>query len=254
MADSFPQFSAHEPQSLAGKSVILTGGTKGIGRATANVLCSQGAKLLIFGRHEQELHETLQDLKKTPGEAHGLSADVTNEQDIDRIFREADQRFGTLDILINNAALASGPIDQGTFDDWRYLLETNLLGYFACTRRAVERMRTRSSGHIVNVGSMSADLRNAGSETYSATKAGIQAFTESLRKNVNKDGIRVSLVEPGAVATPLQGKPLEEQQSRVEAKEMLLADDIAWAIHYCLIQPPRCDVVMLQVRPLMQLI
>ena len=94
-----------------------------------------------------------------------------------------------------------------------------------------------SGGHIVNIGSMSADLREAGSEVYVATKAGIQAFSESLRKTANKQGIRVTLIEPGAVATPIQEKSPQEEKRKIEAMEMLLPQDIARCVLWCLQQP-----------------
>jgi NADP-dependent 3-hydroxy acid dehydrogenase YdfG len=250
---SSPTFSSADPYSLKGKAVVVTGGTTGIGRATARLLCEQGAKVMIFGRHEPELKEALEEIKPAAGEIHGLAADVSRDEDIRRVFEEADRRIGGVDVLINNAALGGKSVTKGDFQDWRYVLDTNVLGYIACARYAIDRMRGRD-GHIVNVGSMSADQREPGGDIYAATKAAIQAFSESLRKQINREGIRVTLVEPGAVATPMQGKSAEEQQRKIEAMEMLEPEDIAWCIHYCLIQPRRCDVVMVQVRPLMQLI
>ena len=101
---------------------------------------------------------------------------------------------------------------------------------------------------------MSADLREAGSPIYVATKAAIQGFTESLRKLLNPDGIRVTLIEPGAVATPMQEKNPSEEREKIEKMEMLEADEIAQSIYYVLTQPSRCDVVMLQIRPTKQVI
>ena len=137
----------------------------------------------------------------------------------------------------------------------RYTLDANLFGYLACTHEALARMKRRGrGGHIVNVGSMSADLREPEGDIYVATKAAIQAFSESLRKTANKHGIRVSLIEPGAIATPIQDKPPEEKQRRLENMEMLPPDDIATCVLYVLKQPQRCDVVSVQIRPLKQLI
>jgi NAD(P)-dependent dehydrogenase (short-subunit alcohol dehydrogenase family) len=246
-------FSSADPQNLNGKAIVVTGGTTGIGRATARLLCAQGAKVLIFGRHEPELKEALEEIQPAGGAIHGLTADASRDEDIQRVFQEADRRIGGVDVLINNAAVSGRSVTRGDFEDWRYVLETNVLGYMACARHAIDRMRGRG-GHIVNVGSMSADLRETGGDIYAATKAAIQAFSESLRKQINREGIRVTVVEPGAVATPMQGKSADEQRRKIEAMEMLEPEDIAWCIHYCLIQPTRCDVVMVQVRPLKQLI
>jgi NADP-dependent 3-hydroxy acid dehydrogenase YdfG len=255
MAAGAGRFSAAEPQSLEGRSVIVSGGSTGIGRAAVRVLCSQGARVLFFARNQEELNRALQEARDAgSGDAHAVQADVTRKEDIERVFAEADRHFGQLDILINNAAMAGGSVSKGSFEQWQQIVQTNIVGYIACCHNALERMKPRGEGHIVNVGSMSADLRNAGSDVYSATKSAIQALSESLRKSVNDTGIRISNVEPGAVATPLQNKTPEQQRERIENLEMLTPEDIAWAIHYCLIQPKRCDVVMLQVRPLRQLI
>ena len=135
-----------------------------------------------------------------------------------------------------------------------YALDTNVLGYFAWRHEAIKRMKQAGSGHIVNIGSIGADLREPGGEVYVATKAAIQAFSESLRKTANKDNIRVTLIEPGAVATPLQEKTPQQEREKIEKMEMLEADDIARSVLYCLTQPPRVDVVSVQIRPLKQLI
>ena len=115
-------------------------------------------------------------------------------------------------------------------------------------------MKDKGGGHIVNVGSMSADLREPGGDVYVATKAGIQGFSESLRKKVNEMGIRLSLIEPGLVESELTRKSPEKVREKKQNQEMLEAEDIAESIYYVLTQPPRCDVVSVQIRPLKQLI
>jgi NADP-dependent 3-hydroxy acid dehydrogenase YdfG len=158
-----------------------------------------------------------------------------------------------LDILINNAALGYGPITDGGYPEWEYILKTNLLGYMAMTHEAVERMKASGWGHIVNIGSMSADVREKDSSVYVATKAGIQGFSEALRKEVNPIGIKVTLIEPGAVGTDMQSQySPAEQRERIEKMKMLRAEDIAACLLYTITQPKRCDVVSLQIRPHLQ--
>ncbi len=245
---------AFEPQSVAGKAVVVTGGTTGIGRATARLLVARGARVLIFGRHERELNEALEDIRGTGGEVHGLTADQSRLEDVQRVFEEADRRLGGLDILINNAAISPESILDAEHDELRYAIETNLLGPIACTREAVRRMQTRGEGHIVNVGSMSADQREEDNSVYVATKAALQGFSESLRKTVNPGGIKVTLIEPGKVATDMVEMPDEEKRQKEEELEMLRPEDIAECVHFCLIQPKRCDVVGVQIRPHLQTI
>lgn len=256
MQEAYVEKRKFEPevQRLHGKVVIITGGTTGIGRATANLLAKKGSKVVIFGRHETELQDAMRDLEETGGEFHGLTADTSEEHHILRVFQETGERFGDADILINNAALGAGSILNTDYDRALYILRTNLLGYLSCIREAVKMMRRKGGGHIVNVGSMSAVTREVGSDIYVASKAGIQAMSESLRKKLGQENIRVSLIEPGSVGTNLAtDEPDEEMQVEAESVgEMLEAEDIAYAIYYTLTQPPRSNVLELRVAPARQ--
>lgn len=246
----------HTDQSLQNKTVLITGGTTGIGRATALLLASKGARVMVFGRHENELNDTLRDAAKAGLEKSifGLTADVSRESDIAYVFEKADEALGDLDILINNAALGYASITEGNYADWQYIVHTNILGYIACAHEAIKRMRRNSRGHIINIGSMSAETREKGSSLYVATKSGIKGLSESLRKEVNPLGIKVTLIEPGAVGTDMQPQSPEEQRAKEERLEMLKAEDIAACVLYVLSQPPRCDLVEIQIRPHLQFI
>ncbi|MGQ2985541.1 SDR family oxidoreductase [Flavobacterium sp.] len=243
----------HLPQSLTGKKIVVTGGTTGIGRASALLLSELGAHVLIVGLNEQHLKDTLQDMYAVAeGEVYDVIADLSTKEGIAKVFSAVDDNFGTPDILINNAALAFGNVEEGSYDDWQRVINTNLLAYVACCAEAVKRMK--DGGHIVNVGSMSADVREATGSVYVATKSGIQGFSEALRKEVNEKGIKVTLIEPGAVDTDMQPQSTEEKKQEVKNLKMLAADDIAVSILYCLSQPKRCDVVDLKIRPHLQII
>lgn len=236
------------PTSLQGKSVVVTGGTTGIGRATAELLASQGASVLILGRHETELQEALADMP-TEGKVYGIVADTTKPGDIERIFAEADAKLGGVDILVNNAAEAAQSILDTEYDEWQYVVSANILGYMGCSRHAIDRMKEKKSGHIVNIGSLSAKLRDSGADVYVASKSAIEGFSESLRKQVNEMGIKVSLVEPGKVGADFPNSTPEEQPGEIAKGEMLMSEDIAAAVHFCLVQPERSDVILLQIRP-----
>lgn len=248
-------YKEYEPEQLSGKRILVTGGTTGIGRATAIMLASLGARVLIFGRHQQQLDDTLDSVAKSEFRNNlvGMTADVSKKQDVERVFEEIDLRMGGLDILVNNAALAAQSVIDTPYEEWKYVLETNLLGYFHCSYEAINRMK-QNGGHIVLVGSMSAEVREKGSSVYVATKSGIEGFAAALRKEANEIGIKVTLVEPGAVATDMQGSNSEELTNKTDRNEMLRANDIAAGIAYALSQPKRCDVVLLQIRPHLQLI
>ncbi|CCH02723.1 short-chain dehydrogenase/reductase SDR [Fibrella aestuarina BUZ 2] len=241
-------------ESLTGKRILITGGTTGIGRAIAVLLGSYGAHIITFGRQQQALDEALDAIRAAGGQADGLIADSSKADDIKRLFAFADEKLGGLDVLVNNAALGAESLSEMSDTDWRYVIETNLIGYMATAKEALNRMQPQKHGHIVLIGSMSADVREAGSSVYVATKSAIQGFAESLRKEVNPDGIKVSLVEPGAVGSDMQDTTSDEERDKQASGEMLRAEDIAVAVHYILTQPRRCDVVSIQIRPHLQLI
>ncbi|MBY8963460.1 SDR family oxidoreductase [Flavobacterium sp. D11R37] len=243
------------PQQVQGKKVLISGGTTGIGRATAVLLAKLGATVAVFGRHEQELNDALRDIEEQAGvTVIGFTADTAKEEDIKKIFDTVKEELGGLDVLINNAAIGFGSVTDGGYKDWEYAVKTNLLGYLACAGEAIKIMKDNGGGHIVNIGSMSADVREEKSAVYVATKSGIQGFSEALRKQVNPDGIKISLIEPGAVDTDMQQQDTEKKREEVASGKMLKADDIAMAVLYCISQPKRCDVVELKVRPHLQLI
>lgn len=245
---------ADERGSLRGKAVVVTGGTTGIGRATARLIASRGARVLVFGRHEAELQDALSEIRSAGGKVHGLTADQSRVDDVRRVFAEADDALGGVDVLINNAAVDYGPLQDHDLDDIHYVVSANLVGYLACAHQAVRRMEGRGGGHIVNIGSMSADLREEENSVYVATKAAIQAFSESLRKTVNPKGVKVTLIEPGKVATDMVGIGAEQKEDRIEDLEMLRPEDIAGCVLHCLEQPARLEIVSMQIRPHLQLI
>jgi NADP-dependent 3-hydroxy acid dehydrogenase YdfG len=247
------KLSYYLPETVEGKNILITGGTTGIGKAAALLLASVGANVMIFGRHQKELDEAIEELEKTGNsKSYGMIADVSDIKDVEKVFKRFDKEFGTLDVLINNAALGYGSVEEGSHEERDYLLSTNVNGYLMCVHEAAKRMKEKETGHIVNIGSMSAEVMEDGSSVYVATKAAIQGFSTSLRKELNPYNIKVTLIEPGAVMTEMQEGSKEELEKKVADEEMLEAKDIAGAILFCLSQPNRCSIVNLQIKPLMQ--
>lgn len=243
-------------QQIKDLSVVITGGTTGIGRAAAIELAKLGANVLIAGSDASHLNDALTSIQQQglQGTVHGIVVDLSTENGINQLFTKADEKLARVDVLINNAALAFQGVADGGYSDWQKVVGTNVLAYIACTRMAVDRMKPNKKGHIVNIGSMSADVREKDSSVYVATKSAIQGFSESFRKEVNEAGIKVTLIEPGAVGTDMQPVSVPDQQQKQENLEMLKAEDIAAAIIYSLTQPERCDVVELKIKPHLQII
>jgi len=240
-----------EKTELAGKRILVTGGTTGIGRATVALLAEQGARVLTFGRHEAELQDSLANARGRGGDVEGLTADVATREGVAAVFAAVDDKLGGLDILVNNAGIAIKPVQDISDEEWRYGVETDFVGYLACTRAALARMQS-AGGHIVFVGSVSAEQKSPGVSTYAATKAGIQAYAETLRKEVAKNHIRVTLIEPGLVGADLQGMPVEQQREKIAQDQMLYAEELADTILFSLTRSARTDVVSLRVEPRLQ--
>jgi len=240
---------------IKGKNIIVTGGTTGIGRATAKILLGLGGNVMIFGRDKTHLDDAISELTTIEeGNIYGTNADVTSKENVDEVFAEFDKTFGQIDILINNASLPARSITKSEYPEWEYVLKVNILGYLHFSSEAIERMRKKGEGHIVNIGSMSAKVKEEDADVYVATKSAIEGFSESLRKQVNKYGIKVSLIEPGSVGTDMVDETPEEQEILENKLVMLKAEDIAEAVVFCLTRPKRCDVICLEIKPHKQLI
>lgn len=240
---------ALETTALTGKRIVLTGGTTGIGRATLALLASEGARLLTFGRHREPLDDAL---ALTEGRATGIVADAATKEGVDSVFAAADAELGGVDMLVTCAALGAQPIHEMADEDWRYVIDTNLTGTLACAKAAIARMEQQGGGHLLFVGSISTEIKAEGESVYAATKAGIQAFAETLRKEVAAKNIRVSVIQPGSVDTDMQECSDDEKAEAVAEAEMLHAEEIAEAIRFVLTRSAASDVVNLRIEPLVQ--
>lgn len=243
-------------QNIQQKRIVITGGTTGIGKAIADLLISQGGRVLIFGRDIHDFEKAFDDIKKNfpESELYGAPIDVTNKEDVKMIWEIIDNNLGGIDILINNAALAAEGVTGDNPDHWQYIIDTNVMGYLTFSYEAVLRMKAQKSGHIINIGSMSAETLNGESTIYVATKTAIRGFSTALRKEVNELGIKVSHIEPGSVMSDMQTDTKVEQHQKIRKMKMLEAEDIAMSVLFCLSQPQRCDIVSMQLRPHLQLI
>lgn len=247
-----PQVWKYHPWTLEGKRAIVTGGTTGSGRTITLLLASLGARVVFFGRHETTLREALDDLSEYRDRVIGLRADASVEADLDVVFTAVDEQLGGLDILVNNAGLPAGSILDEDPDQYRKVVETNLLGTMSAAKRAVPRMRSAGGGRIVNIGSMSAEKKGKGSDVYTATKSGLRGFCESLAKQVAEDGIHVGLIEPGKFGADFRVQSPREEREEEAKGELLFSEAIAEAVLYMLTTPANCHIPFLQIQPLGQ--
>jgi len=238
--------------SIVGKRVLVTGGTTGIGRATVAMLAKEGAQVLTLGRHQSSLDEALAEATGGAGTADGLIADVASKEDMDRVFAAVDGKLGGIDLLVTCAAIGAEPLHEMAEDDWRQVIETNLIGTLAAARRAIPRMDAGGGGQLILVGSISVEIEKPGESVYAATKAGIQAFAETLHKEVADKNIKVSVIQPGSVATPMQECSADEKAQAIAKHEMLFADEVAEAILFTATRSERADIVNLRIEPVRQ--
>ncbi len=136
-----------DAQDLSGKAVLVTGGTSGIGRATARLLARAGARVVPFARDQEKLQEALDEIRSTRGEAHGITADVSRIEDVRRVFDEVDRWLGGLDILVNNAAISGEDFPDELLEEMERMVRTNVVGYLACAREALRRIQDRGARH-----------------------------------------------------------------------------------------------------------
>ena len=237
---------AHTAQpSLKGRKAIITGGTTGIGRAIAVLLAAEGAKVFICGRDGDFLTDALSRIREV-GEGDGIRADVTDRDDLRRVFDAGERYLDGLDIAVINAAVpVEGAAETGE-DELRYALEADFTAYVVSAHIAAEKMQAGSD--IVLIGSMSAVSRK-GASAYTAAKGGVQAFAPALRKELAEKDIKVGLIEPGFTGADFQYPefPPDKQVELINAAKMLRAEDIAVATHFMLRQPRRTAVSLMRV-------
>jgi len=236
---------------LRDKVAVVTGGTRGIGYAIAEALLKEGARVFICGRNEAFLQKALETLGQGRGGAgdpivDGAVADVRRYQDCRRVIRAAAERFSGLDILVNNAGIGIfKPVDQITPEEWALVVETNLSGVFYCCREAIPLMRKRGGGYIFNISSLAGINPFAGGSAYNASKSGLNGFSEAMMQDVRHDGIRVSYIMPGSVATDFAAAP----GARARETWKLTPEDIAKAVIDLYRFPSRSLASRIELRP-----
>jgi NADP-dependent 3-hydroxy acid dehydrogenase YdfG len=253
--------SKPEPQqnsfaSLKGQVAVVTGASSGIGEAIAVALARVGVRVSLLARRDERLQQLkMRLIEEGCPEPLIFKADVSESQQVKDAIQQTIEKFGQIDILVNNAGVMYlGTVDGAVTEDWKRMFDINVIGLMYCTHAVLPAMKSRKTGHVINISSVSGRVVTSRSAVYSETKFAVNAFSEGLRQEVCKDGIRVTAIEPGAVLTELTNHIPDEATKKavkdwVSNMAALKSEDIANAILYVASQPQWVNVNELLIRP-----
>jgi 3-hydroxy acid dehydrogenase/malonic semialdehyde reductase len=239
------------------KTVLITGATSGIGKATAQLLAKNNYKIILCGRREDLLLELQKELSKITA-VHSLLFDVRDKKAVFDSIASLPEAFSTIDVLINNAGNAHGldPIQSGNLDDWDAMIDINLKGLLYVSKAVIPQMVERKSGHIIHIGSTAAKEVYPNGNVYCATKYAVDALNQAMRIDLNPFGIRVGAIHPGMVDTEFSQVRFKGDTERAanvyKGFDPLQAENIADIIHFVLSRPYHVNIADLVVMPTAQ--
>jgi NAD(P)-dependent dehydrogenase (short-subunit alcohol dehydrogenase family) len=232
--------------NLNAKNAIVTGGTKGIGRAIAEALLREGISVCIAARNQDEVETAINELSKSGrGRAIGFVCDVRNYEQVKALIEYTVKELGGVDILVNNAGIGIfETVEETSPEDFRAVLETNLFGVFYCCHEAIPEMRRRGGGYIINISSLAGANPHPRMAAYNASKFGLNGFSEALMQEVRHDNIKVSYIMPGSVNTEFGGDTASDEKSW-----QLRSEDIARVVTDLLHHDDRALPSRIEIRP-----
>lgn len=241
--------------NIAGKVVVITGASSGIGEETARVLAGAGAKVVLGARRKDRLEELAEAIRKDGGMALAQATDVTQRADVDSLVRRATDEFGPVDVMINNAGIMPvAPMEMVRVDEWDRMIDVNVKGLLYGIAAVLPAMKKRKQGHIINVASVAGHKVVPNFTVYCGTKHAVRAISEGLRAE-NPD-IRVTIISPGLIATELEDstnvEDIRKQVKEFYAQHAISPRAIADAIAYAVGQPDEVDVNEMLIRPTTQ--
>ena len=242
---------------IAGKVIVITGASSGLGEAAARHLSARGATVVLGARRLERIEALATELAAAGGKALAVATDVTVFEQVKRLVDTTVATFGRIDVIINNAGLMPhSPLARCKVDDWNRTIDVNIKGVLYGIGAALPHMQNQKSGHIVNVSSVAGHKVRAGSAVYAATKHAVRVISEGLREEVKPYDIRTTVISPGAVATELPDSITEQDiaanMKKFYAQFALPADSFARAVAFAIEQPPELDVNEILYRPTRQ--
>lgn len=244
-------------KNIEGKVVVITGASSGLGAATARLLASQGASVVLGARRAERLQALADELTANGGKALAVTTDVTRRDQVKHLVDAAVETYGHVDVLLNNAGLMPlAPLERLRVDEWEQMLDVNLKGTLYGIAAALPHMKARKAGHIINVSSVYGHKVAPGAAVYCATKFAVRALSEGLRQEVKPYNIRTTVISPGAVATELLDHISEKdivESVREHVNEIAIpAESFARMVAFAISQPEDVDVNEILFRPTAQ--
>ena len=235
--------------NLAGKTAVVTGGSRGIGFSIATALLDRGANVVITGTTQETLDSAVLGLRPAAGQGaqvQAVRADVRRHEEVERLMTATAKQFGGIDILINNAGVGVfRAVADMSIEEWHAVIDTNLTGVFYCCHAAIPHLRARGESWIINISSLAGKNAFVDGAAYCASKAALNQFSEALMQEVRHDGIRVSYVMPGSVSTDFGGR----DRGTAKADWALTGDDIAQVVTDLISHPARSLPSRVEIRP-----
>ena len=243
--------------NIAGKVIVITGASSGLGEATARLLSAEGATVVLGARRVDRIRSLADELSRDGGKALAVATDVTQCDQVKRLVDTAVQSFGRIDVMINNAGLMpQSPLERLKIDDWSQMIDVNIKGVLYGIAAVLPYMKQQKAGHIISVSSVAGHKVRPGGAVYSATKYAVRVISEGLRQEVKPYNIRTTVISPGAVATELPNSVTEpdvaENIQRFYEEMAIPADSFARAVAFAMSQPEEVDVNEILFRPTRQ--
>jgi NADP-dependent 3-hydroxy acid dehydrogenase YdfG len=238
-------------QELSGKVAVVTGASSGIGEAAARLLVTEGVQVVLVARRRERIEALAAELGPN---VVAITADVADPAQVAGVFNQVQERFAGLDLLFNNAGLGvNAPFEKSDPADWTRMIDVNLYGVLHCTRAAIPLLRGRPGAMICSVSSVGGRYGVPNWSVYSATKFAVVGFHDALRKELGDEGIRVTVLEPGAVRTEFGANVAQAMEERWAQLDAMTGEDLAQALVYAFAQPARVLVEEILLRPVRQI-